>query len=163
MTPFVMYDRWPLSRRPRPPLEIPDSSDLVERLERLALSPQAIAADIVNGVFADYWSAPGRRRDSWVYFISTDEPDAPVKVGFTANVEKRLAGLQSGHHAELKVLVAVDGDRSHESELHGYFAASRLRGEWFRRDPLIEAVILRLQRERRRCRRISATPLRVVK
>lgn len=65
-----------------------------------------------------------------IYFIRRGE-DGPVKIGFTTNLDKRLASLQGGNAEKLTVIRTMDGDKETERVLHGYFADQRLHGEWF--------------------------------
>ncbi|MFJ1827448.1 GIY-YIG nuclease family protein [Streptomyces sp. NPDC088178] len=66
----------------------------------------------------------------WAYAIGDATADQ-VKIGFTQNVEKRLKGLQTGHHADLRVLWQGAGGAAMEAHLHARFARRRIRGEWF--------------------------------
>lgn len=64
-----------------------------------------------------------------VYFIQAVN-GGPIKIGRTfTSVDSRLAGLQTGNPAELRVVGMIQG--ASESELHAKFAKERLRGEWF--------------------------------
>ncbi len=65
-----------------------------------------------------------------VYFVVAD---GAIKIGFSANVSKRMAQLQTGAACKLKLLAIYPGaDRSIEKRLHETFADFRLEGEWFR-------------------------------
>jgi hypothetical protein len=77
-----------------------------------------------------------------LYFISSESPDYPVKIGYTAADPKhRARELQTASPERLIVLAACDGERKHEIELHEEFAADRLIGEWFKRTPrLMDAI-----------------------
>lgn len=68
-----------------------------------------------------------------VYFISCDQPDYPIKVGSTTNVEKRLAQIQNACPWPLRVLAVAAGGSSVEREIHRAFREDRLSGEWFKR------------------------------
>lgn len=65
-----------------------------------------------------------------VYFIQAGER-GPIKIGFSKDTDKRLAGLQAGHHECLRVLRTVEGGAGVEKWLHRRFAHGWLRGEWF--------------------------------
>jgi hypothetical protein len=79
---------------------------------------------------------------SLVYFIGSE--DGPVKIGMAIDVEKRIKGLQTSHHAKLALLATTTGGREQEAAYHRQFAASRLHGEWFERTPELLAEIERL-------------------
>ena len=80
--------------------------------------------------------------DGFVYVMGADH--GPVKVGWTVNIEKRLADVQTGYPYDLKVLFSIEHIHARfvEAEAHRRLAAHRLRGEWFDvpRDVAIEAV-----------------------
>lgn len=63
------------------------------------------------------------------YFIRAGD-NGPVKIGISADPEKRLRGLQTAQPDKLKLLGVLSGD--HESKLHRQFNDLRLHGEWFR-------------------------------
>jgi hypothetical protein len=83
---------------------------------------------------------------SVVYFIGADRADAPVKIGTTVVLGKRLGEIQINTPETLRVLAVIPGDASIERVLHGVFARDRVRGEWFRRSPVIVDFIERLNR-----------------
>jgi hypothetical protein len=68
----------------------------------------------------------------WVYFIAC-EPLEAVKIGYTGqNPYARLAGLQTGSPAPLKLLAYVRGTQDEERRLHSVFAPLSIHREWFR-------------------------------
>lgn len=71
------------------------------------------------------------RRDRVVYFIATASGSA-IKIGVTGDLAKRLITLRAGHHEPLDVVAVLPADWTTERTVHGYFQASRVRGEWFR-------------------------------
>jgi hypothetical protein len=74
-----------------------------------------------------------------VYFIGCE---GNVKIGIANSIEGRLKTLATGHYNELTLLAVVkDAPGTLEYELHQRFAAHRLRGEWFRLVPEIQAYI----------------------
>jgi len=78
-------------------------------------------------------------RQGHVYFISSVR--GPIKIGFAANVQARLATLQTASPQPLQVLAAIAGTAQAERAIHRHFASLRLEGEWFQRDGRIFAVI----------------------
>lgn len=77
-----------------------------------------------------------------VYFIQAGD-GGPVKIGHTlkTTVRRRLETLQTAHHLELRLLLAVTGSVVDEQRLHRDFAALRIRGEWFRfEEPLVSFI-----------------------
>ncbi len=80
-----------------------------------------------------------------IYLIGGDE--SAIKIGYAANVKKRLASLQTGSPHELIVLWEFTGlteaeARKIERAAHKALADKRLKGEWFDAtlDEAIEAV-----------------------
>lgn len=70
---------------------------------------------------------------SFVYFISYE--DGPIKIGRAVNVIERMRSLQTGLPHKLEVLGVLEGGHDLERKFHQEFAAIRLQGEWFKRDP----------------------------
>lgn len=67
---------------------------------------------------------------SHVYFVQAGE-NGPVKIGLAEDPDRRVAELQTGCFAELRLLGTIAGDRGTERALHERFADYRIRGEWF--------------------------------
>lgn len=65
-----------------------------------------------------------------IYFIQAGN-DGPIKIGKTNNIKQRLAELQTGSPAKLKLLATFNGGQSIEIGLHNHFAKYRIDGEWF--------------------------------
>lgn len=87
--------------------------------------------------------------ESSVYFIRQGD-DGPIKIGFTAsNPEKRKQQLQTSIADTLHTLLVLPGTRATESHYHARFADLRLRGEWFRPDPVLLDFIQQARSEGR--------------
>jgi hypothetical protein len=70
-----------------------------------------------------------------VYFVAAD---GAIKIGFSANVSKRMAQLQTGAACKLQLLAIQPGaSRAVEKLLHQTFQEFRLEGEWFRDNRII--------------------------
>lgn len=65
-----------------------------------------------------------------VYFVQA-KSGGPIKIGTTANLERRFVVLQSGSPVTLVVIGAVPGGAMLEAALHRRLANHRLHGEWF--------------------------------
>lgn len=57
-----------------------------------------------------------------------------VKIGFSLNVDERIATLQTAVPEKLELLALLEGWEKEEREFHARFSTYRLRGEWFRRE-----------------------------
>jgi hypothetical protein len=77
---------------------------------------------------------------TYVYVVGTSDY-RPVKIGKANSVQDRLRSLQTGSPHQLEVRLSVQAPAVLETDLHAYFAAFRIRGEWFdfgQRDPITE-------------------------
>ncbi len=80
-----------------------------------------------------------------VYFVQSDFPDGPVKIGYTGRrVRQRLAEGQTFAHQELTLLAETYGTMADEAKLHRLFAPLRLRGEWFRYEGELRELVMML-------------------
>jgi hypothetical protein len=64
-----------------------------------------------------------------------------VKIGYAADVSKRVGELQCGSPEVLKLLVDFPGNIPDERALHSRFAHLRIRGEWFRYGDELSAFV----------------------
>lgn len=91
-----------------------------------------------DGYIHPDWS-PDVVRNHRVYFVQsgkvTADGTAPVKIGFSTDIERRMRQLQTAHHEPLKRLACVIGTQAIEAFFHRMFSAQRIRGEWFRLHP----------------------------
>lgn len=79
--------------------------------------------------------------EEWVYVIGSPGMNI-VKIGWTANLPKRITTIRTMSPVPLNVLWSTPACDGMEYGLHGYFADRRAHGEWFRfedEDP-VEAV-----------------------
>lgn len=88
-----------------------------------------------------YWREAFASRN-FVYFVTAyDVDDYPVKIGYAADPEQRLAELQCGNPTTLGLEVILLGTRRTEAVLHSHWRDyARVRGEWFGRG--YEAAII---------------------
>ena len=77
---------------------------------------------------------------SWVYFIEAPKVQL-IKIGFTADVPKRLTSLQTMSPISLRLRGSFSGTRNDEHQLHEQFKHLRTHGEWFRSDPSLIGTI----------------------
>lgn len=64
-----------------------------------------------------------------------------VKIGFSTDVNQRLAGMQTGSPDELKVIGCWPGSQAEEQMIHGQMAQWRLHREWFFPSPEVLALV----------------------
>lgn len=64
-----------------------------------------------------------------IYFITAGNKH--VKIGYSANPEKRLKELQTGNPLKLKLVTTIPGSYETEKALHLYFTRNKREGEWF--------------------------------
>jgi hypothetical protein len=96
------------------------------------------------------WGALGTKavqefRDgrSYVYFVGAET--GLVKIGVSNAPLERITTMQMGSPVILRFLALVEGTAKLERRYHDRFAAHRVRGEWFKRVPEIQAEIERLR------------------
>lgn len=66
-----------------------------------------------------------------IYFLRSG-PDNFIKIGYSSEPTARAVTLATGSPYEGEILATIAGSREEERGLHVRFAASRIRGEWFR-------------------------------
>lgn len=110
----------------------PAPVELVE-IERKA---NELCADLQEWLLNPDRKVRGKRGQ--IYFVRAG---ANVKIGFSAQVSKRLAQLQTFFPFKLELLLALPGTVITERQLHHRFRSSRTTGEWFRYGAEIEAFI----------------------
>lgn len=72
--------------------------------------------------------------EGYIYFITADYPDYPIKIGFTELIKNtRIKGLQTGCPYQLQVIGRIRGTVADERKIHADFDHIRLEGEWFRK------------------------------
>lgn len=74
---------------------------------------------------------PRAHSEAFVYFILAPD-QGYVKIGWTADPAERLRQLQRWSPAPLRFATCLGGGQLLERELHRFFAADRVHGEWFR-------------------------------
>lgn len=81
-----------------------------------------------------------------VYCIEAfDDRPLAYKIGVAANVESRIASMQTSNHAMLRSVTQFPcySETAVESFLHSVLSMYRLRGEWFKPDPDVLRCCLR--------------------
>jgi hypothetical protein len=86
-----------------------------------------------------------------VYFIRFGET-GPIKIGYSTQVGRRVAELQTGSPEELHVVATVPGTKTDEAALHRRFKGQHARGEWYRAAPEVMACAAEMQQTGRICR-----------
>jgi hypothetical protein len=70
-----------------------------------------------------------------IYFIAAGH-NGPIKIGSAKRPDERLKELQTGSPQTLYILAVREGDRNTEAAFHQVFEPHRIRGEWFKREPI---------------------------
>ncbi len=72
-----------------------------------------------------------------IYFVRL--PSNSIKIGYTANIDQRMAKLRAVYGISIKLLAAMPGDRIDEQDTHEIFSCCRFKGtEQFR--PIKELI-----------------------
>lgn len=75
-------------------------------------------------------------KTTYIYFITADQPDFPVKIGKSETCKMRFSSLQVSLPYNIQVLAMIaTRDPAFELRIHRQFRTSRVRGEWFKRTP----------------------------
>lgn len=72
----------------------------------------------------------------WVYFL-LDEDRGFIKVGYSQDPTGRVKRLATGSGSQMKLLACIEGTRDLETQLHRQFKPYRIKGEWFRAEPVM--------------------------
>ena len=78
--------------------------------------------------------------ESIVYIVRAG--NGLVKIGTTTNLASRLGGIRTNNASELEVIRTLPGARPEEKWLHEFFAADRVRLEWFQFQPEMLTVVV---------------------
>ena len=68
-----------------------------------------------------------------IYFAQTDD-NRFIKIGYAAEVKKRVDNLRTASPHELKLLASMPGDLALEKQIHARFSYLRVNREWFNTD-----------------------------
>ncbi|MDO9016587.1 MAG: GIY-YIG nuclease family protein [Deltaproteobacteria bacterium] len=79
-----------------------------------------------------------------VYFVSVG--GERIKIGWTTDIETRVATLQTANADRLYVRALIRGSMEDERRLHAKFAHLRVSGEWFREEPELSDYIEAINR-----------------
>ena len=116
----------------------PEATALAQRYQR---SATWVGGGLVERLQAVWHIIAVTEEDTQeLYFIQAGE-DGPIKIGISQDAKRRLSGLQTAHHEELRLLGSIPGGRRAEEFMHQLFVAQKLRGEWFKSDPVLLSFI----------------------
>jgi hypothetical protein len=79
-----------------------------------------------------------------IYAIQVGE-DGPIKVGATANLQRRLSNLQCSSPTPLRLVDSLPFQKGLERRLHNHLRGHHVRGEWFRSAPDVVAAFDRVR------------------
>jgi T5orf172 domain. len=109
------------------------------RCSRRKVNRRRIAGgDLTAAMSETVWQFSGREHEGYVYFILCDEY---VKIGFTANVRRRVKDLAAIIPHDIHLIGVVFGPPQLESALHSLLTDYHHKGEWFRAVPDLLAAI----------------------
>jgi hypothetical protein len=99
-----------------------------------SLESHGILHDTPARYLADY--VPPSSCSGFVYFVQAGV-GGPIKIGWSQDVARRMAELQTANAHRLLLLGTQRGRMETEASMHAKFAHLRLEGEWFRDAPEI--------------------------
>ena len=97
---------------------------------------------LVAALLRELADALERGEESCLYFIRAQ--GGPIKIGIAGAPTRRREELQPGNHLQLRLVHWVPGGRPAERLAHDAFAPLRIRGEWFRPEPVLLDFIFTL-------------------
>jgi hypothetical protein len=103
-----------------------------------SLDVHGILHDEVARYIADY--VPPSSCEGFVYFVQAGA-GGPIKVGWSQDVARRIAELQTANAHRLLLLGTLPGRMEKEAAVHTALAHLRLEGEWFRDAPELRALL----------------------
>lgn len=116
--------------------------------QRLAIDHAECGSVFPNGscectepTVGDVYKSESEPPPSVVYFIQA--AGGPIKIGVTTDINQRLRELQVANPLPLVTLGTIPGTQALERELHLKLTQHRIRGEWFKPDDEVLAVLLR--------------------
>jgi hypothetical protein len=78
---------------------------------------------------------------TWLYFIGSDAPGLPIKVGIAGDPFDRLSQLQSANPSRLQLLAACWSSATEERLVHSLLIEQCIHHEWFwSSDELLAAI-----------------------
>jgi hypothetical protein len=79
-------------------------------------------------------------------YILSDRPNNRIKIGYTANVAKRLQTHRTSNPGLELIAVIEEGDRNAEKALHRLMGGHRCSGttEWYRDSAIVRQVLGRV-------------------
>lgn len=75
----------------------------------------------------------------WIYFIESGY--SAMKIGWSTNVKRRFMAHKVSNHGTLRLIGIVPGCKQVERQFHNAFAEHAMRGEWFRRNGVIDRIM----------------------
>ena len=76
--------------------------------------------------------------ESWVYFIRAGDH---IKIGWARDPKKRIDKFRTGCPFAIELIGVVRGGEDDERAIHDAFRPLRARGEWFRAEPHLLALV----------------------
>lgn len=111
---------------------------------------------VIESVDDQSLTPPSKRgRRGHIYFVQASS--GYVKIGFAVDVKSRLAGLQTSHHVQLKLLHSMPGTTYQERQLHEKYADLRVNGEWFRLAGALKKFLSQAKSVARKGKRVIVT------
>lgn len=103
---------------------------LSTRRKKVSLLGYTEKQDVIDRIEETRHENPFSGSSMEVYFLQERGAGA-IKIGTSANVEKRIRSLGRIMPHELVLLVTMPGGHRIEALAHGLFKRARIRGEWF--------------------------------
>lgn len=87
--------------------------------------------------FGSLHHQPKRPTRGDVYFI---QAGTAIKIGYSTDISRRIDSIQTSLPVDLKLLMTLPGGAEREARMHQIFKPHRLRGEWYRAEPVLKWI-----------------------
>ena len=77
----------------------------------------------------------------FIYFVRQQEPYPRYKIGFSADVKKRISCLRTGNPEPIELVGHIRGSRGQERGIHEVLKPYRVTGEWYQNIRPVTALI----------------------
>lgn len=76
-----------------------------------------------------------------IYFAQMGGSDGPIKIGLSSRPKDRIKDMSTASPYPITLLAVMKGNMFDEARIHEEFASLRLRGEWFRFEGALLALL----------------------
>lgn len=90
--------------------------------------PCCLPADLDK--WLESFNSSGKHTEGYIYFAQI-EKTGHIKIGFSSEPQKRIAGIQASCPFKIRLLAICKGTKKDEENYHKRFKKIHVRGEWY--------------------------------